>query len=650
MLSVQNLSMQYGGKSLFENANFKIEKSDRFALVGPNGAGKSTLLKILAGLEEAESGSINYAKGLQIGYLPQEFYALRGKSVFEEVKSALTEHNEINEEEEKIREMLEDSSLSSPEHEKLLLRFGEIQEAKEHLNFYETDSQIKKILTGLGFGENDFNKPTETFSGGWQMRIHLAKILIRKTDLIMLDEPTNHLDLYSLRWLVKFLENYKGAILIVSHDKFFINRITEKTMEIAERRISIFKGKFEAYLQYKEQRDEELLHLKKIEEKKTKELERFIERFRYKATKSKQVQSRIKMLEKLDRVELTSKRKNIKINFPEPPRTAAIPVKVKNLYKSYGDLLVLEDVSFEIARDDKIAFIGLNGAGKSTLAKILAGKIDYDKGRVDINPMTEIAYYSQEVSDNLDLDKDLLDTLMQEDHNYTLAQIRTILGAFLFSDDDVFKKVKVLSGGEKSRLTMAKLLLRKSNMLILDEPTNHLDFESKAILQNALKSYRGTIILVSHDIEFMRPFVNKILEFNQKRVKYFIGGIDYYLDKINLEELQYNSEQKEKKESNRKLEKRKAAELRQKRFQATKDIKAKISTVEEKIHSLEEKIKKCETDLTKEEVYSIPEKAKSVRLEYNKAKEELELKLETWTELNIQLEEIEEEFEMNKTN
>ncbi len=644
MISVQNLSMQYGGKSLFENAGFKIEKSDRFALVGSNGAGKSTLLKILAGLEEPESGSLNYAKGIQIGYLPQEFYSLRGKSVFDEVKSALTEHNALETEEAEIHGLLENSTLDSDEHNRLLLRFGEIQDAKEKLNFYEADSGIEKILTGLGFREADFRKPTETFSGGWQMRIHLAKILIRETDLIMLDEPTNHLDLYSLRWLVKFLESYKGAILIVSHDKYFINRITSKTMEIANKKITIFNGKFEAYLKYKAQREEELLHLKKIEEKKTKELERFIERFRYKATKSKQVQSRIKMLEKLDKVEITSKRKNIKIKFPEPPRAAAIPVKVKNLFKSYGNLHVLEDVSFEIEKDDKIAFIGLNGAGKSTLAKILAEKIDYDKGRVEVNPMTEIAYYSQEVSDNLDLEKDLLDTLMSESHDYTLPQIRTILGAFLFSDDDVFKKVKVLSGGEKSRLTMAKLLLKQSNMLILDEPTNHLDFESKAILQTALKEYRGTIILVSHDIDFMRPFVNKILEFDKKHVKYFIGGIDYYLDKINLDELRYETESKEKKESNRKLQKRKAAELRQKRHKATKDLKSKITSLEAEIHLLEETVKQCENDLTKEEVYSVPEKAKEVKALYNSTKEELDKKLDYWTELNLQLEEIEKEF------
>ncbi len=646
MLSVQNLSMQFGGEYLFENANFRIEKSDRFALVGANGTGKSTLLKILAHFEEPEDGSVNYAKGTSIGYLPQEFYALRGKTVFDEVKSALTEHNKISEEEEELQKRLSDLSIPEKEHQKLMERFGEIQEAKEKLDFYETDAKIKKVLTGLGFSENDFNKFVEEFSGGWQMRIHLAKILVRQTDIIMLDEPTNHLDLYSLRWLIGFLENYKGAILLVSHDKFFVNRITNKTLEISNRKITLFNGKFDAYLKYKEQRELELEHLKKNQEKKIKELERFIERFRYKATKSKQVQSRVKMLEKINRVDLVTQRKEIKIRFPEPPRAATIPVKVKNLYKSYGDLNVLENVSFEIERDDKIAFIGLNGAGKSTLAKILSGQIDYDSGRVEINPMTEIAYYSQEVSDNLDLEKDLLDTLMDEDHDFTLAQIRTILGAFLFSDDDVFKKVKVLSGGEKSRLTMAKLLLRSSNMLILDEPTNHLDFESKAILQKALNDYKGTIILVSHDIDFMRPFVNKILEFNQKHVKYFIGGIDYYLDKINLDELKYDSENKVKKESNRKLHKRKAAEIRQKRFKATKDLKLKIEKLEDEIHHLEKMIKKYEEDLTKEEVYSNPQKSKETKTAYIDAQNKLETIMEKWTELNIELEEIEAEFEI----
>ncbi len=651
MITIRDLSINFGGEPLFENANLKIEKDDKFALVGPNGAGKTTLLKIIAGTEESDTGSVYKQNGISIGYLPQEFMELKGSTLFEEVKSSLKEIVEIEAAENEIQKKLADESVAEEEKRALLNEFGELQHKKEHIDFYAAESKIEKVLIGLGFSEADFTKNVSEFSGGWKMRAHLAKILIAEHDLIMLDEPTNHLDLYSLRWLVNFLENYKGALLIVSHDLYFVESVTKKTVEISNRKFSVFNGKFSHYLKYKEERERELLELKKSQEKRIKEIERFIERFRYKATKAKQVQSRIKYLEKLDKIEIEEQSKSIKIEFNKPPRVPSVLLKVKNLFKSYGNHSVLENVSFEVERGDKIAFVGLNGAGKSTLAKILAKKIGFDKGELTINEMTKAAYFSQEATDNLDLTKDALDTLWAENGDYTLSQIRNILGAFLFSDDDVFKKVSVLSGGEKARLALARLLLKKANLLILDEPTNHLDFSSKKVLQSALKDFEGSIILISHDIEFMKPFINKVLEFENKRVKLYYGGIENYIEKYEarLKDGSVKNENAALREKNnsRKEQKRLEAELRQKRYKATKDLKLQIEEFEKRISELENEKAFLQNEMTKEEIYSNPAKMKEIQTRFKDASRGLDEAIDKWTELSEQLEEIESSFSLS---
>ncbi len=646
MITIENLSIGFGDKQLFDNANFKIQSDDRFALVGANGTGKTTLLKIIYGLEQPDSGKVTKQKGISIGYLPQEFYDFENENtLFNEVKNSLVDVKELELREGNINRKLNSGNLSEDEKKKLIDELGEIHHQKEHSDFYAIDSKIEKILAGLGFKQSEFSKSVSEFSGGWKMRIHLAKILIAKHDLIMLDEPTNHLDLYSLQWLVSFLQNYKGALLIVSHDRYFIEKVCNKTIEISNGKIKTFNGSFAKYLEYKEQREKELLALKKNREKRIKEIERFIERFRYKASKAKQVQSRIKMLEKLDEIEIEEENKTIDVRFKTPPRLPEIPVTVNSVTKYYGDLLVFENISFKIERNDKVAFVGLNGAGKSTLAKILAGKLDYNSGTVEINPMVKIGFFSQETADNLDLNKDVLDTLMEVAGDYNVSQIRSILGAFLFSGDDVFKKTEILSGGEKARLALAKLLLTKANLLILDEPTNHLDFSSKKILQKALMNFEGSVILISHDIDFMRPFINKVFAFENKGLKEFYGGIDYFLSKYDFLQ-QENSNQTFKKETQtRKEKKRIEAELRQKKYKATKDLKAKIELLENKISELENDVEFYSNELTKEEVYSNPEKMKLTQQKYKQLKLDLDNAINEWTELSEELEKIEQEFE-----
>lgn len=648
MIDVINLSVQFSGNYLFEGTNFKINKNDKIALVGANGTGKTTLLRIISGTEHSETGIIQKQKNIKIGYLPQEFVSFSDRSLFTEVKSALTEVVKLDESEKKINSQLGADNLSEQERDELVHQLGDIEHRKEEIDFYSADSKIKKVLTGLGFGEKDFDRTTHEFSGGWQMRIELAKILLGNNNLILLDEPTNHLDIDSLQWLIEYLENYNGALLIVSHDRYFINRITNKTLEIADRKITLFNSNYEHYLSFKDERDNQLQAIAKNQQKKIKEIERFIERFRYKNTKSRQVQSRIKMLEKMDRVEIMDSESKIEIKFPDPPRGGVVPVTLQHISKSYGNNSVFEGINFSIERGEKIGFVGPNGAGKTTLAKIIAGQLEATKGEIALGHNTTISYYAQEVAESLDLEKDVLDTMMDVSDEYTPGQLRNILGSFLFSNDDIFKKVRVLSGGEKSRVALAKILLVKANLIILDEPTNHLDYSSKKILQNALVNFPGTLVVVSHDVEFLRPIVNKIYEIRNNKAICFYGGIDYYLEKKKVAEQQIGDEKQPADKSpqgSRKELKRIEAEMRQKKFQLTKDIVKQIENLEEQIARLESNKNQIEEELSKEEIFSNPQLSKEKNLHYDKIKNQLDDFYSEWTHLNAELEEIEKSFE-----
>ncbi|MBK7381379.1 MAG: ABC-F family ATP-binding cassette domain-containing protein [Ignavibacteriales bacterium] len=645
MIDLSNISLQFNGKYLFRDVNLRINSGDKISLVGANGTGKSSFLKIISGEIAPETGKINKQKNVSIGYLPQENVTHSGSSLFEEAKTALSMLVTIQEKERSITDQLNESDLSDEERNDLVHQLGEIHHRLDELDAYSAESKIKKILAGLGFEENDFERLTDEFSGGWQMRIALAKLLISQNDLLLLDEPTNHLDIESLNWLINFIQNYDGALLIVSHDKFFVNRVTNKTLEIYLSRFSMFNGNYYAYLKFKDERDVQTENHFTLQQKKIKETEKFIERFRYKATKSKQVQSRIKQLEKIELVELPEFDSTIRFKFPEAPPSGRIAIELKSISKSFGDKKIFEKIDLTFERGEKVAFVGPNGAGKTTLGKILAGVTDFNGERF-IGHKTTIAYYSQDVADNLNPALDLIETLEGIAENFTIGQLRGLLGSFLFRGDDVFKKVGVLSGGEKSRLALAKILLTKSNLIILDEPTNHLDVNSKLVLQNALLDFKGSLIVVSHDIDFLRPVISRVIEIRKGVVKNFIGGIEYYLEKINglnFNDRKDNLEQV-KDSSSRKDQKRIEAEARKKRFILTKDIIKQIAKLEQQISVLEKRQQEIETIISSNDFYSKPEYVKLTFSEYDQTKEKLDLALVQWAELTDRKHEIEKQF------
>jgi len=646
MIDIQNLSIQFTGENLFENVNLKISRHDKIALVGSNGAGKSTFLKLLYGLEQPESGSIKKQKGIRIGYLPQEIIGFKGNRLFEEVKSSLQDIATLEEREKIVIDALNDINLSEDERAELIDELGEIHQRKEELDFYSANSKIEKVLIGLGFSEKDFFRYTDEFSGGWQMRIQMAKILLSENDLILMDEPTNHLDIDSLEWLIDYLQNTSSAIIIVSHDRHFVTSVTTKTLEVYNRQINFYSGNYSQYLLFKEEREKQLISLQKQQEKKIKELEKFIERFRYKATKAKQVQSRIKQLEKIEVVEIMEEEKKIELHFPEPSMSGIIPVELVNISHSYNDINVLKDINLAIERGDKIAVVGPNGAGKTTLTKIISSRISPTSGKINYGNNTIISYYEQEVADSINPDFDLIDALEDVNSEIPIGRIRTILGSFLFSGDDVFKKIKVLSGGEKSRIALARLLLTKSNFIILDEPTNHLDFNSKEILQKALIEFSGTMMIVSHDIDFLRPIVNKVFELRNNKVKIYLGGIDDYLSKrLDVEKQEIKNQIESTNDKSRKDQKRLEAELRQKKYKATKELKTELEKIENDIAQLEEEKKKLEILLADPKTFSSPQLAKETNSKYEFTKNELESKYERWTTISQKIEEIEKQFE-----
>jgi ATP-binding cassette, subfamily F, member 3 len=647
MIDLSNLSLQFGGKYLFQNVNYKINSGDKISLVGANGTGKSSILKIIAGQLQPETGKVLKQKGISIGYLPQEHVTHAGKTLLDEAMSALSNIITLREKEKELTEKLSKKDIAQEERDDLIHQLGEVHHRLEELDSYSAESNVEKILIGLGFEQDDFEKLTNHFSGGWQMRIALAKILISQNDLLLMDEPTNHLDFDSLEWLIGFLKGYRGALLIVSHDKHFVNQVTTKTLEIYLGKFNTYNGNFDQYLKYKAERDLQAENLFAQQQKKIKETERFIERFRYKASKAKQVQSRVKQLEKVELIELPESSADINFRFPTPPPSGKINLELKSISKSFGEKKVFAGLDFQVDRGDKIAFVGPNGAGKTTLAKIIAGVIPFDNGERITGHNTLISYYAQDVADNLNPNLDLIETVEGISEEKTIGQLRSLLGSFLFNGDDVFKKVGVLSGGEKSRVALAKILLTKSNFIILDEPTNHLDISSKEILQKALKDFSGSLILVSHDIDFLMPVVNKVVEIRKGEVKTFLGGMDYYLqkrEKIIVKDEAAPQKNNQNISSNKKDQKRIEAELRQKKYAATKDVLKQIDKIEAKIALLEKQEKELEADLLKPEIYNDPAEVRKKNLEFNKVKKELEITLADWENLSEELNKIEQEF------
>ena len=495
MISLSNISLSYGARTLLDNVALRVSSRDRISFVGSNGAGKSTLLKIICGEIKPDLGKIAITKHTTSGYLPQEGIKLEGKTLYDEVYSAADDINKIQKE---IAEVEEEMKLSadkeSEEYMELVDDFTELHDRFELLEGFKLKSKIEKILTGLGFSENDFLRMTDEFSGGWQMRIALAKLLLKNPSVLLLDEPTNHLDLESLIWVENYLKNYHGAIILVSHDKNLLDNITKRTFEISRGDVTEYSGNYSFYKIEKERRKELLESQFNNQQKYVKEQEKFIERFRYKATKARAVQSRIKMIDKLDLIELENEEASIHFSFPPATHSGKISIEIKGLRKSYDGMTdVLKNLDMIISRGEKIALVGNNGAGKSTLSRIIAGIEPYNEGIVNYGHLVDYKFFAQNQAEELDEDKTVLEIVLEVASGITERNLRSLLGGFLFRGDDVFKKVKVLSGGEKSRLALAKMLIEPSNFLILDEPTNHLDMMSKDILMNALKKYEGTV-------------------------------------------------------------------------------------------------------------------------------------------------------------
>lgn len=651
MITLNSVSLQFGGEYLFKEISLRINRGDRFALVGMNGAGKSSLMKLIIGENDPESGNIARQNRISIGYLPQEQQFHTGKTVFDEVFSALETIKHLQEQEDAITSALNDAGISDEERFELIDRLGDVHHRLQDTGSYDAPAAVRQILSGLGFSPEEQEADCKSFSGGWQMRIALAKLLIARHDLLLLDEPTNHLDLDSLRWLISFLGAFKGALIIVSHDKFFINLVTNKTLEVFNGSVTLYNDSYDNFLVYKEERDALLEKQAEQLEKKRREVEKFIERFRYKATKARQVQSRIKMLDKMESIELADKADSIVLRIPPAPSSGRVLLRLENIDKSYGTKKVLEDITFTIERGEKIALVGPNGAGKTTFARIAAGFLPFEAGERKEGTNLCIAYYAQNVADELDPELDVLEAVWEADRERTVGEIRNLCGSFLFSGDDVFKKIAVLSGGEKSRVALARMFLQPANLLLLDEPTNHLDISSKAILQRALKQYEGAIILISHDIDFIRPLTTKIIDVRGKAIKEFVCSIGEYLRRVEeAEKLREAAELKTAAQKNagdsRKDQKRIEAELRQQRYKATKDINARIKNTEELISSLESKIATVEAELADPDLFTQPGLAKDKNKEYNELKQQLENTLKEWETLAVQLAEIEKQFEL----
>jgi len=529
MLSIQNAGKRFGPRVLFLEADWLIRNQEKTALVGANGAGKSTLMKILAGLDTLDYGSLEQTRGITIGYLPQEGLQLAGRTVFEECLTVFDELREMASEVEQLAAQLAELDHESPEYNSAAERYSLLQDRFHALDGYALDAQVGSVLTGLGFGKEDWTRQTGEFSGGWQMRIALAKLLLAKPSLLLLDEPTNHLDLETRNWLEDYLKNYPFGYILISHDRYFLDVTIDRTVEIWNKRLSIYQGNYTKYLSQKGERREQLMAAYRNQRERIEHLEAFISRFRYQATKAKQVQSRIKELEKIERIEIPEEEPVIHFKFPQPPPSGRIVVEAENLGKDYGAKHVFSGARFTIERGDRLALVGVNGAGKSTLIKLLTGEEAPTAGHVKLGHNVVAEYFAQDQYKVLDPEARMLDDINRAAHRIPEVTLRSLLGCFLFSGDDVFKPLGVLSGGERNRYALARILVSPSNFLLLDEPTNHLDMRAKDVLLEALASYSGTVVFVSHDRYFIDRLATRVLEIENGAVTAYEGNYEDYL-------------------------------------------------------------------------------------------------------------------------
>ncbi len=605
MISIQGLKVEFGSQVLFENISYVVNKRDKIALVGKNGAGKTTMLKIITGEQQPTSGTVARQADITIGYLPQQMQLKDELTVKQEAGRAFEHLQQMDAAIEHMNQELADrTDYDSEDYQELIERVAEKTELRALMQSENIEAEIEKTLMGLGFERTDFDRPTSEFSGGWRMRIELAKLLLRRPDVLLLDEPTNHLDIESIQWLETFLKNRNGALLLVSHDRAFIDNVTNRTIEISLGKIYDYKVSYSQFVELRKERVEQQMRAYENQQKLIHDTEDFIERFRYKATKAVQVQSRIKMLEKLERIEVDEvDRSRMRLKFPPAPRSGDYPVIAEDLRKDYGSLNVFHDVTFTIKRGEKVAFVGKNGAGKSTLVKCIMGEIPFD-GKLQIGHNVKIGYFAQNQAQLLDENLTVHDTIDYVAVGDIRTRINDILGAFMFGGKNADKKVKVLSGGEKSRLAMIRLLLQPVNLLILDEPTNHLDMPSKDVLKEAIQAFEGTVIVVSHDRDFLNGIVNKVYEFGNHRVREHLGGIYDFLQKKQLDSLQQleikyapvstsSVEEISEPVSQGKMDYQRQKERERRIRQAEKKVKtceAKIAELEQQLAEIEDKL------------------------------------------------------------
>jgi len=639
MISVNNVSVVFGGFYLLDGVSFLINKKDRIGLTGRNGAGKSTTLKMLAGLQAPSEGNISMASDVRIGYLPQTKVYTDGNTVREEAEKAFADLFALKAEIDSLQEQIVSrEDYDSPEYMKLLDRIHEKTELLSIRGVGNIDREVEVVLKGLGFRPEDLSRNCEEFSGGWRMRIELAKILLTRPDIFLLDEPTNHLDIESISWLESFLQSYSGAVVLVSHDRAFLDNVTTRTIEISLGKVYDYKVPYTRYEELRKERMEQMLRAYQNQQKQIRDTEEFIERFRYKATKSVQVQSRIKQLEKLERIEVEEEDKaRITVRFQPAVRSGEVAVSGRGLAKAYGNHRVLEEVDLDILRGEKVAFVGRNGEGKSTLVKMIMGEIPYE-GNLKIGHNVRIGYFAQNQADLLDPELTVLDTVDRVAEGEIRKKIRDILGAFLFSGEEVEKKVKVLSGGERTRLAMVRLLLEPYNVLILDEPTNHLDMRTKDILKEALRHFEGTVIVVSHDRDFLNGLADKVYEFANRHIREYIGGVADFLESRKIacfreyEQLHRESQPAETVTREEVRENKLSFEERKQWNKDLRKAEQRVTRAEEEVARIEKEIADQEARMAAGEVNEPLLKA------YSERKKELEQAMEEWEEATEKLE------------
>ncbi len=633
MISVEGLTVEFGGFTLFDDVSFVVNKKDRIALVGKNGAGKSTMLKIFAGLQSPTAGNISVPKELTIGYLPQQMQLTDTRTVREEAEQAFDQIHQLEKQLERLTlELAERTDYESESYHDLIDKVTHLTEHFQMMGGNSYQAELERTLMGLGFVREDFERLTSEFSGGWRMRIELAKLLLRQPDVLLLDEPTNHLDIESIQWLENFLATRANAVILVSHDRAFIDATTFRTIEISLGKIYDYKVNYSHYVVLREERREQQMRAFENQQKKLQDTEAFIERFRYKATKSVQVQSRIKQLEKIDRIEVDEvDTAMLNLKFPPAPRSGSYPVIMEDVAKRYGDHLIFEHATLTINRGDKVAFVGKNGEGKSTLVKCIMGEIDFE-GKLQLGHNVKIGYFAQNQAQLLDDKLTVFDTIDYVAQGDIRTKIRDILGAFMFGGEASDKKVEVLSGGERSRLAMIRLLLEPVNLLILDEPTNHLDMRSKDVLKDALREFDGTVILVSHDREFLDGLVDKVYEFGNQRVTEHLGGIYEFLNRKKMDNLQElekatSAVQKNMETDEQPSQSKMSYESRKEQNRALKKAEKSVAEAEAKIERLEAEQAQLESML------ATPEGSADTALyaKYGAIKKELSETMDLWS-------------------